>query len=69
MYDLDLSSSTPTVIANPQGYFYRVVDVTDNPNSVTIELQTPMKQTTTQGMVVVMNNVVEVFDKSTISMP
>lgn len=53
----------------PQGYFYRVVDVIDNGTSLTLELQSPARQTTTpaQGMLIYLDNVAEVFEKGTVS--
>jgi len=50
----------------PHGYFYRVVNVTDNATgTMTIELQSNPKQSTPggYGVLVVMENVVEVFEK------
>ena len=68
MYDLNGNVS-------PQGYFYRVVDVIHNGDStLTLELQTPARQSTTsptpalQGMLIVLDNVAEVFEKRSISL-
>jgi hypothetical protein len=56
----------------PQGFFYRVVNVDDSvPGQVTLELQTPLRATATWAMpaetatrvIVVLDNVVEVFQK------
>jgi hypothetical protein len=61
----------------PHGFFYRVVGVTEVPqtNTLTLELQTPIRGTSTvdlpplvpalqpYGVLVVMENVVEVFEK------
>jgi hypothetical protein len=54
----------------PQGYFYRVVDVIDNPGSLTLELQSPARQSTTpaQGMLLYLDTVAEVFEKGTVSL-
>jgi hypothetical protein len=53
--------------AEPHGFFYRVVNVTDNGGGVvTIELANKPKMSTTgnpNGVLVVMENVVEVFEK------
>jgi hypothetical protein len=56
--------------SNPQGYFYRVVDVIDNVGSLTLELQSPARLTTVvggQGMLVYLDNVAEVFEKGSVS--
>jgi hypothetical protein len=62
-------------VPTPQGYFYRVVNVNDDtPNQLIVELQTPTQPlaplpTTAAGvqrLFVVMDNVVEVFDKGQI---
>jgi prepilin-type N-terminal cleavage/methylation domain-containing protein len=56
---------------NPQGYFYRVVDVIDNSGSLTLELQNAPRLTTAvggQGMLIVLDNVAEVFEKRSISL-
>jgi hypothetical protein len=56
---------------NPQGYFYRVVDVVDNGTSLTLELQTPARLSTVaggQGMAVFLDSVAEVFEKGTVSL-
>lgn len=51
------------------GYFYRVVAVTNpgslGPNSADLEIQTDRKKNLNKGVVVVMENVVEVFDRGT----
>jgi hypothetical protein len=54
----------------PHGYFYRVVNVTDaGAGNMIIELQSPPKQSTVDannngyGVLIVMENVVEVFEK------
>ena len=53
----------------PQGYFYRVVDVINNGNStLTLELQTAAKQSTSNGVLIFLDNVAEVFEKGTISL-
>jgi hypothetical protein len=51
--------------ADPHGYFHRVVGVTDNGNRLTLELQPNPRIATQigQGVLVVMENVVEVFEK------
>lgn len=54
--------------SSPQGYFYRVVDVIDNGTSLTLELQTPARQSTANGMLVYLDNVAEVFEKGTVSL-
>jgi hypothetical protein len=53
------------VLPDPHGFFYRVVDVVDtSANSVTLELQTPPKvgALPNQGVLVVLDAVVEVFE-------
>jgi prepilin-type N-terminal cleavage/methylation domain-containing protein len=72
---LDASMYDDTGALNPQGYFYRVVDVLDNGDStMTIELQTPARISTTysdplkQGMVLYLDNVAEVFERGTVSL-
>lgn len=54
----------------PQGYFYRVVDVIDGGTSLTLELQSPARQTAgpAQGMLIYLDNVAEVFEKGTVSL-
>ncbi|CAN5233612.1 hypothetical protein BH10PLA2_BH10PLA2_33010 [soil metagenome] len=59
-------ATNPNAVA--QGYFYRVVDVSDNGTSLTLELQTPVRQQIAQGMAVFLDNVVEVFEKGTVSL-
>jgi hypothetical protein len=57
--------------ADPHGFFYRVVNVTEKPNEVDLELQTNPRMDTIYrtglpapyGVLVVMDNVVEVFEK------
>jgi hypothetical protein len=50
--------------AEPHGYFYRVVGVTDeSANSMLLELQSNPKKGTANGILVVMENVVEVFER------
>lgn len=56
----------------PHGFFYRVVNVTEKPNEVDLELQTNPRRSTINrttglpvpyGVLVVLDNVVEVFEK------
>jgi len=70
-------NATPPQVAvppeGPHGFFYRVVGVTEVPqtNTLTLELQTPIRASTFDpapvlqpyGVLVVMENVVEVFEK------
>jgi type II secretory pathway pseudopilin PulG len=52
--------------ADPHGFFYRVVNVTDGNDGkpyVDLELQTNPKAPTTQGVLVVLDGVAEVFEK------
>jgi hypothetical protein len=55
------------VVSDPHGFFYRVVNITDGVDSrgpyVDLELQTNPRAGTTQGVLVVLDGVVEVFDK------
>jgi len=49
---------------SPLGYFYRVVNVDDSVASqVTMELQTPLTAGPAQRIIIVLDNVVEVFPK------
>lgn len=61
-------SKIPGDTTVPQGYFYRVVDVIDNGTSLSLELQSPARQSTSNGMLVYLDNVAEVFEKGTISL-
>jgi hypothetical protein len=55
---------------DPHGFFYRVVGVTDEAtNCVLLELATRPRKGTTQGVLIVMENVVEVFEKGSGWMP
>jgi len=58
-----------TMTPDPHGYFYRVVGVTQtSPSTMDVEVQTPLKSagsTGVNGMVVIMDNVVEVFERIT----
>jgi hypothetical protein len=65
-------------VPNPQGFFYRVVNVDDSvPNQVQLELQTPLNfrgstrltanAATEPRVIVVLENVIEVFTKGVIS--
>jgi hypothetical protein len=58
------TSVTPARPAAVPGYFYRVVDYQDQvsgPGTMQLELETPLKQTA--QVIVVLEDVVEVFDK------
>jgi len=61
---LDATVSNGTV-PDPHGSFYRVVSVTDGAalNTLALELQTNLKQGSTTGVIVIIDNVVEVFEK------
>ncbi len=52
---------------DPHGFFYRVIGVSDvAPNVVALELDTkPFKATGPDGVLIVLDNVIEVFDKGT----
>ncbi len=52
---------------DPHGFFYRVVGVSDvSPTVVALELQNkPRKATGPEGVLIVLDNVIEVFDKGT----
>jgi hypothetical protein len=53
-----------TMEPDPHGYFYRVVGVTDTgPGSMDIEVQTNVTVGANPGVLLVLENVVEVFDK------
>jgi hypothetical protein len=65
---LDATVVDATGAVDPHGDFYRVVSVTDDPvsaNTVNLELQTPIKHNSTAGVIIVMEGVAEVFEKST----
>jgi type II secretory pathway pseudopilin PulG len=54
---------------SPHGFFYRVINVTDMPaagnfQSMTLELQSRPKKGTTNGVLVIMEHVAEVFEKA-----
>lgn len=54
-----------TMTPNPHGYFYRIVSITqgsNGPNSMDVEVQTPLRSSG-PGVVVVLDNVVEVFER------
>jgi hypothetical protein len=55
------------IVPDPHGFFYRVVNVTDGVDSrgpyVDLELQTNPRAGTTQGVLVVLDGVAEVFEK------
>jgi type II secretory pathway pseudopilin PulG len=54
----------PDTSESPHGFFYRVVGVSDEaPNVAVLELQRKPKVGTSNGTLIVMENVVEVFDK------
>ena len=59
-------SGTPAM-PDPHGFFYRVVGVSDiSPTVVALELQEkPRKATRAEGVLIVLDNVIEVFDKGT----
>jgi hypothetical protein len=53
---------------NPHGYFFRVVGVTDTgPGSMDVEVQFPPQVSANPGVLLVLENVVEVFPKGTAS--
>jgi prepilin-type N-terminal cleavage/methylation domain-containing protein len=55
-----------TMQPNPHGYFYRVVGVTETgPGSMDVEVQFYPKASANPGVLLVLDNVVEVFDKGT----
>jgi Tfp pilus assembly protein PilV len=70
---LDATMVNDNYEPDPHGFFYRVVGVTDGPGtSLNLELQTPPRMPTqyvaagvnhTYGVLVIMDNVVEVFEK------
>lgn len=60
--DSTMNASQPT--PDPHGYFYRVTNVTQSgPNSVDLETQTALKASGFTGTAVVMESVVEVFER------
>jgi prepilin-type N-terminal cleavage/methylation domain-containing protein len=70
MYDQSGNPQSPFVNEPPHGYFYRVVSVNDvivnGSPGLELELQNPAKASTPAGSpVLVLDNVVEVFDKPT----
>jgi hypothetical protein len=64
-----------TMQPDPHGFFYRVVNVNDdNPGVLILEIQNPAKQSsvdvntnTPYGITIMMEHVVEVFDRSTLT--
>jgi len=77
--DATMKDASPGVLPTstafiPHGYFYRVVSVTPGsaPNSMDVELQTPVRLSTPgpagsgYGRAVIMDNVVEVFEKASL---
>jgi hypothetical protein len=62
-------------IPEPHGFFYRIVGVTDKGSYLTVELQTNPKMSsvtrtgTPYGVLIVLENVVEVFEKGPGWMP
>jgi prepilin-type N-terminal cleavage/methylation domain-containing protein len=53
-----------TMEPDPHGFFYRVVGVTDTgPSSMDVEVQTNVTASANPGVLLVLENVVEVFDK------
>jgi hypothetical protein len=60
-----------TMQPEPHGFFYRAVSVKDSgPGSVVVEVQTPLRGRfagdPAPGQVVIMENVVEVFERGTL---
>jgi hypothetical protein len=57
-------NAAPNPNPEPHGYFYRVVNVTQTGGNTVLELQTrPRQAANGYGVLVVMDNVVEVFEK------
>ncbi|HLJ94174.1 MAG TPA: hypothetical protein VKU02_13385 [Gemmataceae bacterium] len=52
-----------TFLPDPHGYFYRVVNVTEGNGYVDLELETKPKLGTTEGVLIVLDGVAEVFEK------
>jgi hypothetical protein len=64
--DATVTNSGAMPAEGPHGYFYRVVGITDNGDGTyQLELETPLRLTTSgaYGVVVLMDNVAEVFDR------
>jgi type II secretory pathway pseudopilin PulG len=54
----------PAVPGSPRGYFYRVSNVTDtSATSMDLETETNLQASASGGVIVVMPNVIEVFDR------
>src|SRR5207244_3555350 len=63
IFDATMGSPPATT---PHGFFYRVVSVTQtSPTSMDVEVQTPLQLAPSSGTVVIMDNVIEVFDLQT----
>jgi len=67
MFKPPLGSRASNQAPDPHGFFYRVVNVTEGNDGVRpyvdLELQTNPKARTTQGVLIVLDGVVEVFEK------
>ena len=69
-----LDATTIDGTNGPHGYFYRVTDVIDNGNGTwTLQLQTKLRVAITPngnaGQIIVLDNVVEVFEKGVLYTP
>lgn len=59
-------ANDPPDLGNLHAFFYRVVDAYDNGSSVTLDLQTPLAaDVTATGTIVVLENVIDVFERRT----
>jgi hypothetical protein len=58
------ASTDPPDLGNLHAFFYRVVDITDTGTTLQLDLQTPLRAgVTTTGIIVVMENVADVFER------
>jgi hypothetical protein len=63
---LDATLFDATGASDPHGSFYRVLSVADDPvapSTLDIELQTPILQNSSVGVIIIMEGVAEVFEK------
>jgi len=65
---LDATIFSDSGEVDPQAYFYRVTNVDDSvANKVTLDLQTPLNGSASRRIIIVMENVVEVFPKGIVT--
>lgn len=62
---LDATMQVNAATPDPHGHFYRVVGVTDQGATTRLELDSNIKKGSTNGSLIIMESVVEVFEKGT----